>query len=397
LHLVLDVSSFGLVFEGKASADFSTIQGRLKVGDEVLPLDLRRSSGVPEAARPQDPRKPYPFEEIEVEIPNHEAGLRLSGTLTMPPGPGPFPAAILISGSGPHDRNSTISGHRTFLVLADNLTRRGIAVLRYDDRGTARSQGDFHKSTTADFASDAQAAWKFLQNDTRIDGGKIGLIGHSEGGVIAPMVAAKNKDIAFLVLLAGTGIPGERLALIQAEEISRSRGAGEEAIRKQTRMNERLFEVFKARENPETAEAEMRRIITEALAGMSETEKKELNVDEPSLIQNMKGYLADYPWARYVLAFDPASALRETRCPVLTLNGDKDTQVTADINLAAIEKALQEGGNRRGEIRKLPGLNHLFQTAQTGHPREYGRLDETIAPAVLNLIGNWIQKTTKES
>jgi len=391
--LTLDMSSFGLVFEGKVSGDFSSVQGRLKVGDEVLPLDLRRSAGVPEARRPQDPLKPYPYDEIEVEVSNREAGIRLSGTLTTPQGRGPFPAAVLISGSGPQDRDSTLAGHRTFLVLADALTRRGIAVFRCDDRGVGKSQGDFHRATTADFASDAQAAWEFLRNSPRIDGGKIGLIGHSEGGLIGPMAAAKNKDIAFLVLLAGTGIPGERLALIQGEDISRSRGAGEEAIRKERRLNEKLFEVFRTTEDPATAETEMRRIIAEELSGMTEAEKKELNASEASLIQDMKGYLADYPWARFVLAYDPAAALREIRCPVLALNGEKDIQVRADINLTVIDQALRDAGNRRYEVKKLPDLNHLFQTAQTGHPREYGKIEETISPAVLDLIGDWIWKT----
>lgn len=393
--LVLDISSYGIVFEGKMAEDFSSIKGRLKVGEEILPLDLHRSAGVPEARRPQDPQKPYPYEEMEVTFPNQEANINLYGTLTLPSGTGPFPAAVLISGSGPHDRDETIAGHRPFLVLADYLTRRGIAVLRYDDRGVMKSQGDFHKATTVDFATDAQAAWDFLNRQPRIDGKKIGLIGHSEGGIISPMVAAQNREVAFLVLLAGTGIPGERLALIQGQEISRSRGAGEEAICKETRMNERLFHVFKAQENVQLAEKKMRRIIADSLAQMNNSEKKELNVSEQSLIQKMKGYLADYPWARFVLGYDPADDLQKVRCPVLALNGDKDTQVPADVNLAAIENALKKAGNRNYKIKKLPGLNHLFQPAQTGHPREYRKIEETISLAVLQMIGDWILRTSK--
>jgi fermentation-respiration switch protein FrsA (DUF1100 family) len=388
--LTLDISSFGIVFEGKVAADFSAITGRLRVGEEILPLDLHRSDGVPEAKRPQDPQRPYPYEDLEVTFLNQEAHINLSGTLTLPPGPGPFPAAVLISGSGPHDRDETIAGHRPFLVLADYLTRRGIAVLRYDDRGVMKSQGDFHKATTVGFAADAQAAWEFLNRQPRIDGKRIGLIGHSEGGIIGPMVAAHNREVAFVVLLAGTGIPGEHLALMQSQEISRSRGAGEEAIRKETRMNERLFRVFKTQENAQLAEVEMKRIIDDALAEMSASEKKELNVSQESLIQDLKGYLADYPWARFFLGYNPADNLQKVRCPVLALVGDKDTQVPADVNLAAIEQALKKAGNSRYEIRKLPGLNHLFQTAPTGHPREYGKIEETISPSVLQMIGDWI-------
>jgi hypothetical protein len=388
--LILDMSSFGFIYEGKAAEDLSGISGRLKTGDEILPLDLRRSAGVPEANRPQDPRKPYPYEEIEVDFQNREADITLFGTLTRPSGQGPFPGVVLISGSGPQDRDSTLAGHRTFLVLADSLTRRGIAVLRFDDRGVGRSQGDFHKATAADFASDAQAAWAFMSRQPRIDAKNIGLVGHSEGGIVAPMTAAKNQAIAFVVLLAGTGIPGERLALIQGREISRSRGAGEEAISKEARMNEQLFRVFETRDDSQTAEAEMRLIIAESLAGMSDVEKKELNVSEGSLLQDMKGYLADYSRARFFLAYDPAIALRKLSCPVLALNGDKDTQVPADANLPAIEQALKLAGNTNVQIKRMPGLNHLFQTAQTGHPREYGKIEETISPAVLQLVGDWI-------
>ncbi|MFC2165856.1 alpha/beta hydrolase family protein [Acidobacteriota bacterium] len=391
--LVLDISSFGIVYEGKMAGDFSGIVGKLKVGDEILPLELKRSAGVPEERRPQEPQKPYPYEEVEVSFPNPAAHITLSGTLTLPPGPGPFSAAILISGSGPQDRDSTLAGHRTFLVLSDYLTRRGIAVLRYDDRGVMKSEGDFHKATTADFATDAQAAWAFLSAHARIDARRIGLVGHSEGALIGTMVAAKNSDVAFLVLLAGTGVLGERLAHMQSQEISRSRGAGEEAIRKETCMNEKMFQVFKAQENPQAAEKEMRQIIADSLADMSDTEKKELNVSEESLAQDIKGYLADYPWARFFMTYDPATDLRKVRCALLALNGDKDTQVPADVNLAGIEQALKQAGNDQYEIKKLSRLNHLFQTAQTGHPREYGKIDETMAPSVLKLIGDWILQT----
>jgi pimeloyl-ACP methyl ester carboxylesterase len=394
--LVLDISSYGIVFEGKMAADFSSMAGQLKVGEEILPLELRRTEGVPEARRPQDPPKPYPYEEAEVFFLNNEAHINLSGTLTLPSGPGPFPAVVLISGSGPHDRDETLAGHRPFLVISDYLTRHGIAVLRYDDRGVMKSQGDFHKATTVDFATDAQAAWEFLNHQSRIDGKNIGLIGHSEGGIIGTMVAAQNGKVAFLVLLAGTGIPGERLALMQSQEISRSRGAGEEAIRKETRMNEKLFQVFKTQEKAQLAEMEMRRIITDSLAQMSDSEKKELNVSEQSLLQDMKGYLADYPWARFFFGFDPAVDLQKVHCPVLALIGDKDTQVPADVNLAAIGSALNKAGNKNSEIRKLPGLNHLFQTAQTGHPQEYGKIEETISPAVLQMVGDWILRNVQK-
>jgi len=395
--LVLDLSSFGIVFEGKVNPDFSSITGQFKIGEESMTLVLHRSAaGVPQMRRPQDPQKPYPYEEIEARVPNAQAGISLGGTLTIPSGAGPFPAVVLISGSGPNDRDENMAGHRPFLVIADALTRRGIAVLRCDDRGVGGSEGDFHRATTVDFALDAQAAWEFLARQPRIDGKKVGLLGHSEGGLIGPMAAAGNPNVAFVVMLAGTGIPGERMALIQVETVSRSRGAGEAAIGKERRFYEGMLQVIKTQENARAAEAAIRRLIAEALAGMSEAEKKELNVSEKSLIQDMIEYLADYPWNRFIMSYDPAAALGKVRCPVLSLNGDKDTQVPADIHLAAIEQALRDAGNTRSEVRKVPGLNHMFQTAKTGHPREYRDIEETISPAVLQLVGDWILKVVRD-
>lgn len=390
--LVLDMSSFGIAFEGRMAEDSETISGRFKAGEDTMELVLRRSSGVPEMGRPQEPRKPYLYEEAEVRFFNREASIHLSGTLTLPSGPGPFPGVVLVSGSGPQDRDSTIAGHRPFLVWADALTSQGIAVLRFDDRGVGNSEGDFHLATTVDFASDSLAAWEFLRSQPRVDRRRIGFVGHSEGGIIVPMVAAKKQDVAFLVLLAGTGIRGDRLAVLQTEAVSRSRGAGPEAVRKESRMYESMFRVIEAKETAQAAEPELKRIIAETISGMSDSEKKELNVSGDSLLTEMKGILADYPWNRFFLGYDPATALGKVRCPVLALVGEKDTQVPADVNLAAIEQALKEAGNGRTEIKKLPGLNHMFQTAQTGHPREYSKIEETVSPDVLKMVEEWILK-----
>jgi len=388
--VILDMSSYGISFAGKLAADGNTITGNFKVGGDSLQLVLRRTVGLPEFRRPQDPVKPYPYEETEVRFLNSQAKIHLSGTLTMPSGPGPFPAVILISGSGPQDRDASLAGHLPFLVLADSLTRRGLAVLRCDDRGVGKSEGDFHRATTLDFAADAQAAWQFLRTQPRIDGRRIGMLGHSEGGIIAPLAAAQNPDIAFLVLLAGPGIRGDRLLLMQIEVSSKRRGAGPEAIRKEQRMDERLLQVIAERATWEAAEPEMKRVIAESLAAMSEAELKELSLTEASVLADWKEQTVDYDWARIIIPLDPATILRQVHCPVLALNGDKDTQVQADVNLPAIEQALREDKNGRFEIKKLPGLNHLFQTARTGEPREYRQIEETISPTVLKLVGDWI-------
>ncbi len=390
--VVLDMSSYGVTFEGKIAGDGAAIEGRIKLGPDDLPLILRRAAAVPESRRPQEPVKPYPYEEREVRILNREAGIHLAGTLTLPLGDGPFPGVVLISGSGPQDRDSGLAGHRPFLIWADALTRRGLAVLRCDDRGVWRSEGNFRTATTVDFASDARAAWDFLRSQAKVDSRKVGFIGHSEGALIGSMVAAKIPDVAFLVLLAGTGIPGDRLAVLQAETVSRVRGVGPEAVQKEAGMNARLYQVIKDRETFSDAEADLKRIIAESLAGMSEAERKELKASEASVLEDLRGMAVDYPWARFFMGYDPAADLRKIRCPVLALSGEKDTQVPADINLAAIASALKEGGNGRVETHKLQGLNHLFQTAPSGDPREYRVLDETVAPGVLKIVGDWILK-----
>lgn len=388
--LLLDMSSFGVVFEGTMTADGSAITGLFKIGPDSLALELRRAEAVPEMRRSQDPQKPYPYDEIEVKFPNAVAGIELAGTLTFPREIGPFPAVVLISGSGPQDRDSTLAGHRTFLVLADYLTRRGIAVLRYDDRGCGKSGGSFHLANTADFAADALAAWEFLKRHDRIAPGRIGLIGHSEGALAATIIGPRQPEIAFMVFLAGSGIPGKQLLLSQIAAMARGRGVSEAALAKELRLNECLLRVIGQQDDPLRAESEMQREASRFLAGINEAEMKELNVSSESLHQDIKAMIADFPWTRFIAAYDPAVDLGSIHCPLLALNGDKDTQVLADIHLPAIEKALRSGGNKEVTIEKMPGLNHLFQTAQTGLPREYGKIGETISPMVLQRIGDWI-------
>jgi fermentation-respiration switch protein FrsA (DUF1100 family) len=390
-ELFLDMSSFGITFLGRMDETGAKIEGRFKIGPEDLPLVLTHGGTVPEIGRPQEPRRPYPYREIEVSIPVSAAGITLAGTLTVPPGPGPFPAALLITGSGPHDRNESMAGHLPFLVLADFLTRQGLAVLRCDDRGCGKSTGDYHAATTADFAVDAGAAWMFLRERPEVRPEEVGLIGHSEGANIAAMVAAKTPGVAFAVMLAGMGVPGEELILSQTEAVSRSQGVGESARGKERAYNRSLLEIMRKESDPAAAEVEMKRLNEAYLAGLTDAERKELNVSSDSLALDVESTMPDYAWSRFLVGYDPRVDIGRMRCPVLALNGDKDTQVPADANLGAIERALGKSGNTRVKIRKLPGLNHLFQTAKTGSPREYGKIEETISPDVLKIIADWIR------
>ncbi|HQG47057.1 MAG TPA: alpha/beta fold hydrolase, partial [bacterium] len=288
------------------------------------------------------------------------------GTLTRPASGGPFPAAVLITGSGPQDRDEALMGHRPFLVLADYLTRHGIAVLRMDDRGVGKSKGSFAAATTPDFTGDALAGVAYLKSLPFVQPRQIGLIGHSEGGIVAPMAANRSRDVAWIILLAGTGLPGEEILYRQGELIARASGASAAAIANERTIQEKLFAVVKTEKNDSLAAAKLRPILEAAIAGLSEEEKKAMGPAD--LYFNGQIRQITSPWFRYFLTYDPVPALKRVKCPVLAINGALDLQVPPRENLQAIERALQAGGNRDYTVRLFPGLNHLFQNATTGAP-----------------------------
>jgi uncharacterized protein len=365
-----------------------------------------------EAQRPQDPQRPFPYQEQRLFFDNpHAEGVRLAGTLTVPHGDGPFPAVVLVSGSGPQDRDEALAGHRPFLVLADYLTQRGIAVLRYDDRGAFQSTGDFIAATTQDLASDAQAAVEYLGTRDEIDPAKIGIVGHSEGGLIAPMVAVQSPAVAFIVLLAGTGIPGEQLMYLQQALILASQGGDATGIAFIRTRTELFFAVLKQGLDADVAEQRLRQIWNDYLDGkivppdLSAAETEPILAELATLSVEDKVELTrttldpqlkelNRPWWTFFLSYDPATALTQVRVPVLALNGDKDLQVPARENLDAIAAALRQGGNPDFSIVELPNLNHFFQTSTTGAPSEYAVIEETFAPVALDILGDWIVSRT---
>ena len=379
------------IFEGTINPDFSTIEGEWKQGGLSLPLTLKRVKKTPEIIRPQEPKKPYPYIEEEVVYENKEAGIKLAGTFTRPKSSGPFPTVLLISGSGPQDRNETVFGHKPFLVIADYLTRRGIAVLRVDDRGVGKSTGSFKGATSEDFASDVLAGINYLKSRKDVDKGKIGLIGHSEGGIIAPMVAVRSPDVAFIVMIAGPGIPGDSLLLLQAATIGRAGGASEEEIKKNRDLQVRIFDVVRNEKDNKIAERKLKKIFEDAVAEMNEKERA--SISEESINAQIKQVLS--PWFRFFITYDPEPTLEKVKCPVLAVNGEKDLQVPPEENLNAIVDALKAGGNRNYTVKELKGLNHLLQPAKTGSPAEYSKIEETISPTALKVIGDWILKQTK--
>lgn len=372
-------------FAGTRSADGQAIKGTFTQNGLEMELNLKKVVQATPLRRPQTPKPPFPYKTIEVSFPNPaEAAVVLGGTLTVPEGTGAFPCVVFITGSGQQDRDETLFAHKPFAVIADDLARRGIASLRCDDRMIGKSKGDVLKATSASFATDIEAAVAFLKTRPEVEKAKIGLIGHSEGGIIAPMVAAKPENgIAFIVLLAGTGVPGDQILLEQAALLAKAQGASEAAIAATRSVQEKLFPIAKA-------EVDSQKALEKMAAALGITDVK-------AIPDSVKGQLKALtsPWMHYFLSYDPAPALTKVTCPVLALNGTKDLQVPVRQNLPAIEKALKEGGNKDVTAVSLPDLNHLFQHAKTGGVEEYSQLEESFSPSVLNLIGRWITERTK--
>ena len=376
--ITITLKELGVVFEGKIGDDFNSIDGTFTQMGNPLPLSLKRikDQAELEVPRPQNPVKPYPYREQDVTYINKAAGDTLAATITVPPGKGPFPAVLLIAGSGPHDRDESLLGHKPFLVLADYLTRKGIVVLRADKRGVGKSTGEYAKDTTADFATDAEAGVAYLMSRPEVDRRKIGLIGHSEGAIIAPMAAVGDADVAFIVMMAGSGVPGDQIIVEQGRLIAMAGGESKEKADEDAVKQRETMTLVETEKDP----AALERLLGAKLA----TE----GVPDAGISAQIKAVSS--PWFRFFLTYDPATALRKLTIPVLDLNGSLDLQVPPAQNLPAIRKAL--AGNQRAEVDELPGLNHLFQNAKTGSPAEYEQIEETISPVALDKIAKWILK-----
>lgn len=391
--LKLAITAAMIEYEGILNKE-QVIVGTFKQGGQVFPLNLSRDKiEAQKMVRPQEPKQPYPYYSEDVKFKNEKANLSLAGTLTLPSKEGNFPVVILISGSGAQNRDEELLGHKPFLVLSDYLTRNGIAVLRYDDRGTAQSEGDFKSATSVDFASDAEAAVKYLLTRKEVNKKQIGLVGHSEGGLIAPMLAAKSKDIAFIVLLAGPGIPGDQLLLLQQSLIAKASGVSDADLQKASNENKKVFEIIVKSNNIDTLKADLTRHIQQENKKDTSTKKAD-GMSEADNIKSLVDQLAN-PWLQYFMKYNPAPNLEKVKCSVLAINGAKDLQVPAEVNLAAIKKALEKGGNHHFTIKELPNLNHLFQECETGSPSEYSKIEQTFSPVALKEIGDWILQQTK--
>lgn len=384
--LLLSVSGVGMSYEGEFKPD--SIVGMFKQGSLSVPMTLKRTPAEPpKLTRPQEPKPPYPYRSENVTFENKAAGVTLAGTLTLPETGSNFTAVILITGTGPVNRDEEVMGHKPFLVIADYLTRNGIAVLRYDDRGFAQSTGDFKASTIADFADDAESAVAYLKTCKEIDPEKIGLLGHSEGGIVAPIVAARSNDVSFIVSLAGVGLRGGANILLQQANMWRFSEVSEEIIDKLiiviSKSLDKIVNTDEFLSQQEIIDfmTEMKDEISAGLSGTGMTADNYIQQFAPQL---------STPARQYFIRFDPASALEKVRCPVFAINGAKDFQVISNENLSAIRNCLEKGGNDKVTIKEYPDMNHLFQECTTGYLNEYATIEQTISPKVLKDILNWI-------
>lgn len=352
--------------------DCAFAQGGVALECSLVPIDEATLAAVTSPPRPQTPVPPFPYDAEEVAYDNAADQVRLSGTLTLPEGPGPHAAVLLVTGSGAQDRDETLVGHKPFLVLADHLTRQGIAVLRVDDRGVGGSTGELAQATHEALVRDAQAGVAFLRAHPRVDPARVGVLGHSEGGIIGPSVAASDPKVAFVVMLAGTAVPGLDVVREQSVALLRAKGEAPSTIELVRNQQAKALAIVQRQADPEAARSELAAMgITGAQATVMLT-----------------------PWFRSFIAHDPAVALAKLRCPVLALFGGLDLQVLPDQNRPALEKALAKN-RKRVTVQVLPGLNHLFQHATTGSVDEYAAIEETLAPEVLALVGDFIVARTR--
>jgi pimeloyl-ACP methyl ester carboxylesterase len=385
-ELKFEILAFNAQYTGTLSATKNAIKGRWDQNDNLEQLDFLRSDQVLELRRPQTPAKPYPYKEEEISFAAGSGKGMLAGTLSLPSGAGPFAAAVFVGGSGPNDRDETIAGHKPFRVLADFLARKGIAVLRYDKRGIAQSTGSFSEATMDDFTADAQAAVGYVKSRKEVDVKRIGAIGHSEGGILAAVLAARSTDLSWLVLLGTPATTGERTLLRQSELVARTGGLSEEQIARSLEFDRKAYAAVKEEKDATTLEKRLQSLVVQSGLGESMP---------PAALQAQVGLMTS-PWFRDFLTFDPLPVLAKLSLPVVALSGDRDLQVDSEDNVPLLRQAYEKSGNRDFTVVEIEGVNHLFQKAQSGSPALYGAIEETIAPEVLNVIGNWVTKHSAE-
>jgi pimeloyl-ACP methyl ester carboxylesterase len=383
--LKITIANAKITYEGTLGKD-SIIVGTFKQGGQSFPMNLSKEIIAKEKlVRPQEPIKPYSYYSEDITFENKKAGIHLAGTLTLPKKDGVFPAVILISGSGPQNRDEELLGHKPFLVLSDFLTKNGIAVLRFDDRGTGKSTGYFKGATTFDFAKDVEYAIEYLQKRKEINKNKIGLIGHSEGGIIAPIIASENENIDFIVLMAGAALRGDKLLLLQKYKIETQMGIHKQLVENNQQIFAGAYEIIlNQRIKNELVSDTLSKYFTSKYGTALPDKQK------TALINQLSS-----PWMLNFIRLDPIVYLSKVNCPVLAINGSMDLQVPSKENLEIIEDNFRKNKNTSVKVKELKNLNHLFQECKTGSISEYGQIEQTIAPIALKEILNWINLQVK--
>jgi pimeloyl-ACP methyl ester carboxylesterase len=375
--LKIEISQIKFEYTGKMISS-EIIQGSLTQSGQTFPIELKKQNGeLKPDKKPQDPTTPFSYNSEEITFTNPNGGHQLSGTFTFPTTNKKYKTIILISGSGPQNRDEEILGHKPFFTIADYLTRQGIAVLRFDDRGVGASTGDFASATTFDLATDVEAAAHFLKSRKEV--AEIGLIGHSEGGMIAPILASKSNDIKFIVLLAGLGTSGKEILLDQAKLISEVNKVPANEIEKSIAFNSKMYELI-------SQKADTNKLHSTFMNELKSLQGDAFKENEAELMYNQ----LTSPWFTTFITLEPSVYLSKVTCPVLALNGTKDLQVPCDKNLEAIKTIVTQNGNKNVTTISLKNLNHLFQKSKTGNPSEYAELKEPFSPKALKIISKWI-------
>lgn len=391
-QLTLEITVASAVYTGTYDHETHEVAGNWTQAGRKFNLTLTKEvSTSPEAAQAGANTKTS-FLEEHIEFENPSASIKLAGTLTLPKNKQADTAVVLITGSGPQGRDQSFMGHKTFKVLAEYLTEQGIAVLRFDDRGVGKSEGNFFAATSLDFATDVSAAVDYLKQQGKLKFSSIGLIGHSEGGLIAPLVASERDDIAFIVMLAGPGISGREIAESQIERFLSFNGFSEETASAGKSITSALNSVVINNEDRTTLADDLSIAYTHAWNKLPENAQVALKkVGGGSLSEARRNELM-LPWTKFFLKHDPAIYLSKLDMPILALHGGKDTQMRADRNLAAIQKSLKPETLKISSVQKIEEMNHLFQTANTGLISEYASIKETMSPIVLQTISEWIHR-----
>ena len=386
VHFELPAGQGTAVFDGQRAVD--SIGGTFTQAGYEGTFSLSRSEAPVEEPAEEEPPPPY----VEEEVTFRNGDITLAGTLTTPPAGAPFPAAVLITGSGPQNRDEELFGFKPFRIIADHFTRNGIAVLRYDDRGVGGSTGNVSESTSEDFAGDVVEAVKVLAARDDIASNRIGLVGHSEGGIVAPMVAANSENVAFIVLMAGTSVTGEEILFAQGDAIMRANGATDAQLQTQRETQSKMFDVMRTGEGMAELEADVRAQVRAGIDSLPAEQRAGIADVDAAIDAQVNGQLdaVRSQWFRFFLDYDPALALEKVDVPVLALFGELDLQVPPEVNKGPMEEALARSGNGDVTFFTFPRANHLFLTATTGSPNEYPTMEKVFVPGFLEMMSEWI-------